>query len=228
MRRLFKIADAVTVSTPALAERYADLNRRIEVIPNYIDVGGWPRATARPADGLFKFLWAGSPAHWGDLNVIAQPLFEFVRKTPDVRIVFFGDTPDLPDDIKTRSESHPFVPFSEYPIKLAGLRVDAALAPLADCPFNQCKSLIKAFEYIATGYPVIASNVGPYRILGEGALLCSTPDEWRNAFQWIHDDSTLRRNVLEVGRKLLNKFDVFSNLEKIENFYCSLKETSHA
>jgi glycosyltransferase involved in cell wall biosynthesis len=228
MRRLFKLADAVSVSTPALAERYAELNRRIEVIPNYIDVGGWPRATARLPDGLFRILWAGSPAHWGDLNVIANPLFQFVRQTKDARLVFFGDVPDLPDDIKARAEAHPFVPFGEYPIKLADLRVDVALAPLVDCPFNICKSPIKVMEYLSTGYPVIASDVGPYRIFEQGALLCTTDGGWLGSLQRMHDDPNLRANLVSEGRKLVAKFDVFENVEKLENFYCSLKETSHA
>jgi glycosyltransferase involved in cell wall biosynthesis len=228
MRRLFKLADAVSVSTPALAERYAELNRRIEVIPNYIDVGGWPRATARPADGLFKILWAGSPAHWGDLNVIAKPLFQFVRQTSDARLVFFGDVPDLPDDIKARAEAHPFVPFGEYPVKLADLRVDVALAPLVDCPFNLCKSPIKVMEYLSTGYPVIASDVGPYRMFEQGALLCTTDGGWLGSLQRMHDDPNLRAKLVDEGRKLVAKFDVFDNVEKLENFYCSLKEPSHA
>lgn len=228
VRRLFRLADAVSVSTPALAERYAELNRRIEVIPNYIDVGGWPQATTRPADGLFRILWAGSPSHWGDLNVIAKPLFAFVRQTKDARLVFFGDVPDLPDDLKGRVEAHPFVAFGEYPIKLADLRVDVALAPLVDCEFNRCKSPIKVMEYLSTGYPVIASDVGPYRMFEQGSLLCTTDGGWQGSLQRLHDDPGLREKIVKEGRQLVSKFDVFDNAEKISSFFCSLKEKVHA
>ncbi len=229
VKRLFNIADAVTVSTPALADRYAGLHPRIEVIPNYIDVGGWPRANPRTPDGLFRILWAGSPAHWGDLNVIAKPLIQFMRQTPDARLVFFGDCPEFPDDLKARIEAHPFVSFGDYPVKLADLKVDIALAPLVDCEFNRCKSPVKAFEYLATGYPVVASDVGPYRILAEyGVPLPKTDEQWVNTLKALHDDTGLRGKIVEEGRKFVAKFDAYENAERIGKFFCSLKEKSHA
>ena len=46
---------------------------------------------------------------------------------------------------------------------LASLGLDLAVAPLEDHPFNTCKSNLRLLEYGACGYPVVCSDLEPYR-----------------------------------------------------------------
>ncbi|MCW0417378.1 hypothetical protein NB689_003132 [Xanthomonas sacchari] len=64
-------------------------------------------------------------------------------------------------------EVHAGVDFARYPQALAALGLDLALAPLEDNLFNRCKSNLRLLEYGACGYPVVASDLPPYR---DGAL----------------------------------------------------------
>ena len=69
-----------------------------------------------------------------------------------------------PDEIRPFvKEYHAGVPTPEYPAKLASLDLDLAIAPIAENSFNDCKSNLKLLEYGILGFPVIASDFGPYR-----------------------------------------------------------------
>lgn len=46
---------------------------------------------------------------------------------------------------------------------LASLALDLAVAPLEDVPFNHAKSHLRILEYGILGYPVIATDITPYR-----------------------------------------------------------------
>jgi len=69
-----------------------------------------------------------------------------------------------PDEIRPFvAESHPGVGLEAYPAKLASLDLDLAVAPLEDVPFNHGKSHLRLLEYGVLGYPVICTDLTPYR-----------------------------------------------------------------
>jgi glycosyltransferase involved in cell wall biosynthesis len=79
----------------------------------------------------------------------------------EVDWIFMGMCPD-----KLRPfihEFHSFVSIAEYPNKMASLDLDIAIAPLVDNLFNRCKSNLRLLEYGAMGWPVVCSDVYPYR-----------------------------------------------------------------
>jgi hypothetical protein len=55
------------------------------------------------------------------------------------------------------------VPFRQYPAKLAGLDLDIALAPLEINLFNEAKSNLRLLDYGYLGWPVICTDILPYR-----------------------------------------------------------------
>jgi len=85
------------------------------------------------------------------------------------------------------AEFHAPVPFSRYPDKLASLHLDLAIAPLEIHPFNECKSDLRILEYGALGWPVVATDIHPYR--GKPVtLLPNDPARWIAAIrERVHD-----------------------------------------
>lgn len=220
------LADAVTVTTARLAERYAKHAKRVEVVPNAVPVMDWPRAASGRPDS-FRVLWAGSPSHFGDLQVVGEALSRFARACPSATLVFFGREPVGLDVPESQVEVHGFVDFSEYPAKLAELAADVAIAPLADVPFNQCKSNVKVLEYWATGYPVVASDVGPYKdtiTAGQNGLLCLSQYDWFDALKAIRMDPGLRARLAEGGRASVREHDVDRLAGRVEEFFVGLAE----
>jgi glycosyltransferase involved in cell wall biosynthesis len=226
IRRTMALADCVTVTTKYLKERYADVARRIEVIPNFVPIGDWLKAEPHGLDE-FRILWAGSPSHFGDLEVVAQALWKFMRGKAPAKAFFFGREPkNIPEDLKSRVSVTPFCPFADYPYKLAEFKADVALAPLADVDFNRAKSNLKLLEYGACGYPIIASDVGPYQAQKEernaSRILVRNEKEWEDALNLVYSNLDFRGHLREAATEFARTYSVEANAGKIENFFAEL------
>lgn len=221
IRAMMAQCDAVQVSTGWLAARYAKHAKRIEVVPNMVELASWPRADRLRKDGLFKVLWAGSPSHSGDLEIVVPALGKFLGRHPDARLVLFGQTIKDERLPAAQVEIMNFCEFEEYPFKLAEVDADVAVAPLADVPFNLGKSNLRILQYWATGYPVVASNVGAYAEAG-GGILCDTAEEWLASLETLHENREFGKTMVSEGFELVKAYDVLPHAKKIEAFYSSL------
>jgi hypothetical protein len=158
-RKGIAMCDRFIVSTEYLAEAYKGYVDDIQVVPNYIERARWGALRperlqrAKPRVG-----WAGGGSHDGDLAMI----FEVVKATAkEVDWVFLGMCPKA---IRAEAaEYHLGVDLDDYPAKLASLNLDLAVAPLEDVPFNHGKSHLRLLEYGVLGYPVICTDITPYR-----------------------------------------------------------------
>ncbi len=224
VRAMMAQADAVQVSTGWLAARYSDVAKRIEVVPNMLELAAWPPADRLRRDGRWKVLWAGSPSHAGDLDLVVPALGAFAKAHRDVDIVFFGQ--EVRDDRLPADQvvTVPFCEFEEYPFTLAKIDADVAIAPLVDIPFNRGKSNLRILQYWATGYPVIASEVGPYTEIknGQDGLLCTTTESWLTALEMTYRNDEACRRLSIAGVESAKAYDVLRNSKKIEEFYSSL------
>ncbi|MBI2307775.1 MAG: glycosyltransferase [Rhodocyclales bacterium] len=153
-------SDRLIVSTEPLADLCRDMIDDIRIIPNMLEERRWGslkstrRGAARPRVG-----WAGAQQHAGDLRFV----LDVVKATCDeVDWVFFGMMPE--GAAPYVAEFHEFVhSFDAYPAKLASLDLDLAIAPLAMHPFNEAKSNLRLLEYGILGWPVICTDIFPYR-----------------------------------------------------------------
>ena len=114
----------------------------------------------------------------------------------DVDWVFMGMCTDaIKPHIK---EFHDFVSISDYPKKMASLDLDIAIAPLEQNIFNECKSNLRLLEYGAMGWPVVCSDVYPYRTLNPPVLRCGNEaDQWMVAIRKLMHDEDLRHRMGE-------------------------------
>ncbi len=158
-REAVGLCHRLVVSTEYLAEQYKGYTDEVVVMPNYLPDAAWgAQQPSRRQGRKARVGWAGGGGHDGDLALIA----DVVKATADeVDWIFFGMCPAA---IRERvREYHPGVPLREYPAMLASLDLDLAVAPLEDVPFNHAKSHLRILEYGILGYPVIATDITPYR-----------------------------------------------------------------
>lgn len=158
-RKAVGLCHRFVVSTEYLAESFKGYCDEIVVVPNYLERARWDgftpmrRGGDRPRVG-----WAGSATHAGDLRLI----IDVVKATAsEVDWIFFGMCPDPIRPLV--KEFHEPVKLGDYAAKLASLDLDLAIAPLEDIPFNHGKSHLRLLEYGAMGYPVVCSDITPYR-----------------------------------------------------------------
>ena len=153
------LSDRLLVSTQPLADYYREFCADVRVVPNALDPSYWG-SFFRPAPKRERLRvgWAGAAQHQGDLKLIEEVIAALAS---EVDFVFMGMCPkEIRPYIK---EFHSFVSYKDYPAKLCSLDLDIALAPLEDNPFNACKSNLRLLEYGAMGWPVICSDVYPFR-----------------------------------------------------------------
>lgn len=202
LRKACQVADLVTVTTPALAERYAP-HGRVAVLPNlvparYLDV------TAAPHDGTVVG-WGGSVnTHPDDLESTGGGIAQAVDDTgARFHVVGTGVGVRKALGLDDEPTATGWVELADWPHALAGL--DVGIVPLAANRFDEAKSALKMMEYAAVGVPSVVSptpdNVRMYK-LGIG-LLATSPDEWRKQVRRLIENTDERVSMAEEGRAIM-------------------------
>lgn len=196
--RASRLADMVTVSTPALAEVYG-AHGRCEVLRNCIPAS--MLALPRESDG--KTLgWGGlASGHPDDLEVTGGAVADALEGS-DWTFKVIGPA----EDVRTRlgMTSAPCatggLSLADYQQALGSL--DVGIVPLADTPFNRAKSGLKGLEYAARGVPFGASPTPEYLRLAEEGIgrIAKTPAGWRGHLRDLLGDESLRLEMGAAGR----------------------------
>lgn len=212
---IMSACDAISVSTPVLSEMARKLvSRPVFLRRNIAD--DETLAYEAPQDeagtqaaGLTLACASGSDGRHGDLNHILPVLEAFLEEDADRTLILMGHgleghaglSPNLADQVHQQ-------PFRDYPQYLAALRqTDAILVPLADDPFNACKSAVRAIDAAAVARPVIASSVGDLGQVvspGETGWLATTADDWWAALQELAALPDRGRALGQAGRKKIH------------------------
>jgi glycosyltransferase involved in cell wall biosynthesis len=197
VRLALRSADAITTSTPVIAEYGAALGVPTHVLLNAVDCTQFTRRPCRK--GPITIAFCGTPSHYDDVRLIVPALRRVLTNQPGhVRVVAVGCP--IPELQHLQGYTYQeFVPATEYPRLLSGLGVDIGLAPLQDTFFNRAKSDVKYLEYSATGAATIASPVAPYLASvheNRGIVVHeNTPAAWSAAIVRLIEDTELRERL---------------------------------
>jgi glycosyltransferase involved in cell wall biosynthesis len=218
IRYMLERSEMVTVSCPALAEKYERFNGNIVVLPNLInaDLLDFTRRRGRP--GRVTVGWAGGQSHLPDWAAHADTIAGVLARHKNTDMHFVGAD---------------YSPLLHHPCLWTGwtddiwdyyraVDFDIGLAPLADIPFNQSKSHLKALEYAALGVPVIASDLPPYRdfvIDGVTGYLVSTPGDWEKRLTELIGDRAARAEMGAAARRHAEQFTIQGHWRLWEKAY---------
>lgn len=191
-RRALEVFERFTVSTGPLAEHLRRLRPGcdIEVIPNALSPSWLAFGDALPAiptaPGTIRY-FPGTTGHTHDFETVRQPLARFLRRHPQVRLEVVGrisvDASAFPAGQFAQREP---VDFHLLPALIKSSWV--TIAPLADNPFNECKSAIKLLESAAWGIPLVATPIPDMLVHGgHGVLFARTAEEWEDALERLLD-----------------------------------------
>lgn len=205
-KKVLGMVDYVTVSTPALADHFAQYTRLPPtVLRNCVDVD-WLVETAARAKRLTGELtigFIGSPTHWGDWRLPSIPLAHIVRDF-DVRPVLCGNTiPRYLHHVGKEIIVLSQVPFMAYPVVLKQFDIVLCAVDSGD-KFNAGKSALKALECMALGIIPICSRFQPYVELFEaGAPVVLVAEDshegWYAAMRTMILDTVMREQLSRVG-----------------------------
>jgi hypothetical protein len=214
MRRLWRLTDLVTTTSPMLADQ---LRREgvphAEVIPNYVQ-DDFLNLDRRPHRGV-TIGWTAALEHAADVErlPIVPVLQRLLDERDDVNVVSIGLRLGL------RSDRYFHVDY--VPIRVLTKQIvefDIGIAPIADIEFNRSRSDIKLKEYAAAEVPWLASPIGPYAGLGEkqgGRLVAD--DRWHEELVRLIDKPKDRRKLARRGGKWVQEQTLSRNAKRWED-----------
>jgi predicted O-methyltransferase YrrM len=229
MHEGFRLVDALTVSTPYLAELYSDLNPNVHVIRNYVDWDMWADVTPayeRERDHV-RIGWYGAfDYRTGDLDILRPWLSDWLRRNPAVQFVTTDDrTHDylkIPADQRVTTGRVEFRDYDLSPL----MDFDIGLVPLKLNGLNEAKSHLKGMEMNAAGIPFIASPTESYANYwcdeGANGFIARDSGGWADALHRLVRDESLRRSVGRTGRWLAEQNSYQRNAWRWESFYRGL------
>jgi O-antigen biosynthesis protein len=209
------LATVATTSTQRLATDYAKYRSDIAVCGNFMPDDLFDLLRPERIDGQTKrkgeirLGYIGGRTHLDDLRLIWRPLKRLCTRYPEVKVVLFGQEPPaeyqhVPFEYHAIVMEEPgernYEHMARYFAQVKALELDVAIAPLVSTTFNAGKSCLKALEYGAAGYPMVASSFGPYReYAGQyGSILTAFDEsEWLRHLTLLVEDASARRDLAE-------------------------------
>jgi glycosyltransferase involved in cell wall biosynthesis len=199
IRKLVQSADLVTTPSTTVAERFREYGgAHVQVIENYCPDRALSASAPPHGDDVIVGWLAGSEHH---VDVERVPIRDAVGRLLDahaqLRFRTIGVSLRLQHE---RYEPISRIDFFDLPPAMA--EFDIGIAVIADIPFNQGRSNIKIKEYAVLGKPWLASDVGPYRGLGEqqgGRLVAN--DRWYEEIERLLAKPRDRKKLAKRARR---------------------------
>jgi glycosyltransferase involved in cell wall biosynthesis len=215
-RTLCGLADVTLCINELIAERVRPHARRVEVMPNTVDVAAY--AGERGVRRVPVLGYSGSHTTTDLMRSIEAPLRRLAQEVRlEVHVVGGRATIDIP---RGRVVEIAWSAATERDILLG---FDIGLAPATDTPWNRYKSFVKVLLYMASGLPVVASPVGlPAQIIrdGENGFLAATDDEWFERLRALIRDPALRRRLGAAAQETISRdFSPEHHLPRVQRVF---------
>ncbi len=169
-RALFERAGEVVVCSPGLA-RTRERVGPVRLITNGVDVERYRQPTDRPADlpPGDTALYVGT-LHRDRLDV--DLVLQVADEAPDLQLVFVGPSSLQSRDVaalRANANVHLLGPRPNGAVPSYVQHASVLMVPHVVSPFTESLDPLKAYEYLASGRPVVSTPVAGFRDLGRRA-----------------------------------------------------------
>ena len=199
--RLSALCSEVWVSTPALAERYAQA--RAQVLPPLPEAA--PPAPSPEAGSLV--VYHGTDVHARERAFVIEVAQRLSALRPDARLEIAGErgllrgAPDLRDVTVV-----PQLAWPDYLRAQGGRRAAISLAPLFPSTLNDARAPVKAFDAARLGAAGLFADAPAYRDVRDdedGLLLPMQPGVWADTIAALLADPGRRLRLAQAARARL-------------------------
>lgn len=193
--RAVRTADIVLTTSDKLFELASSINPNSFLVPNGCDfeyfsnrIHGRPAEIANIPGPIIGYI--GVVATWVDVDLIAR----VADKYPDFSVVVVGPLYNV-TDVPRRPNIH-WLGFKPYEQLAAYAQsFDVGLVPFKATSMTEAVNPIKMWEYMATGMPIVTTNMPEARKYENLMLVSETEEEFiNNVWQAIFEDSVDKKS----------------------------------
>jgi glycosyltransferase involved in cell wall biosynthesis len=212
-------AHLVIAGNEYLAEKAADMNKNVVIIPTTLDTEiHVPKPELRNQSEII-IGWSGSIStirHFEMLLPVLKKLKDKYKEKLKIKII--GQK-----KYENSSLQAECVEWSESTEVNELNRFDIGIMPLPDDEWARGKCGLKGLSYMACGIPAVMSDVGVNAQIienGVNGFLAKNENEWMDILTKLIEDSGLRKKIGEEGRKtVIGKYSVLANRDKYLNAF---------
>lgn len=225
LRAIVRHAKACLTANSVLASYLERWNPRVSVFPMALDETIWTQKIERVDEPKpVRIGWAGKGVNLPYLHAIEPALATLKRKCPSVEFaVYSGERP------KFSELAYEYLPYRPGTEPEAIRTFDIGLLPLAEGPFAEGKSPIKALQYMACGIASVVSPRGATRDMfeqGQSAVFAETDDEWLRGLERLVGDRALRLGIGSAARERFERtYALRAAVPKLAGLLRSITET---
>lgn len=220
IKNVMKKSSAVIVGNKYL-EKYAinATNSKVYLLPTVVDTNLYQ--AKKIFSETIRIVWIGSPSTSKYLSRVDKILKNLSKDYSFEVIVIGANNFQFSDDITQSyvdyNDSNESSNLDEY---------DIGIMPLFDSDWEKGKCGFKLIQYMASGLPTIADNVGAnsdITINGTTGFLCNSDSDWHNSLKLLMENKTLRMELGSNGVKRARK--LYSLDSTKENLLGIVKES---
>jgi glycosyltransferase involved in cell wall biosynthesis len=195
---MIRYSDEVIISTEFLKGFCIDNHKEPVIIPSPVETDRI-KPSVKSSEHILTIGWIGSVWTTGFLEIIESPLKK-LAKDHNFRFLTVGAKPDY----QIEGIVHLSKPWNLEEENERIAEMDIGIMPLPDTKFARSKGGYKLFQYMAGGIPCVASPVGINSSIikpGVNGFLASSEDEWFEQLEKLINNSSLRSELGNNGRK---------------------------
>jgi glycosyltransferase involved in cell wall biosynthesis len=201
--RLMQNSTLVIAGNAYLAKRAKEsLAYRVQILPTVIDLNKYSSKDYQADnDSIPSLVWIGSPSTIHYLGTLENSLRELSLNFK-FKLVVIGSSISLPGVMVE------VVAWSEESENSNIMKCDIGIMPLIDSPWERGKCGYKIIQYMASGLPVVASNIGANSTIienGRSGFLVDTTEEWVSVLSRLLVAPRLREQMGGAGRKIVEE-----------------------
>lgn len=201
------------------AEKY---NKNVLIIPSTVDTSVLQPLEKK--DAVFTLGWMGSPSNFINLEIIKEPVLQFLRKYPDSKFMIISS--EAPGCFQFDNDRIVFKKWSAESENQDINDFSIGLMPLLNNEWSLGKCSYKMLQYMSCGKPVVVSPVGNNNyilnkgLIGNGA---TSGQDWLNAFILLKGDDDYYSVCSANARALACKdYDTLTWAKEIAKSFNSL------
>ena len=209
-------ADMVTCTVEHLGKQFRKYRKGpIAILPNFVDCDRFLEMKKHGTDEI-RIGWQGGSAHFQDLHMIREVMWQIMDKYPNVKFVIQGAgfTGIFPDKYKDRVEWKPWhSDVNTFPLATRDLACDIGICPVIDDNFNRSKSELKFLEFSAMKVPTVCSHVTYWHAVkhAKTGFLAKNNKEWFEYLCELIEKPELRK---QMGEKAYDRIKGYHNVDQ--------------